>query len=410
MSDLERKLLSKLTDSISIAEAWEAGVRMQVFEQPLYQAIWNFSIEYWQQSGKQSAPTLYAITEEFAGYVPVEAAEETTWLADKLRERYLTNQVQEILRTAAKDSVTNPAKALHELYTSAYAACEVVADRRTRVNMADTVEERREAYKLKAASPQGLGVTYGIDLLDILTGGILPGEMAIVGAVAKTGKTMFLLNAACEAIRRGYTPLIFSLELSLKDTQERLDGIFSEVSYNRLVHGHLSDDELLDLYNKQDELTALGGLPIERPEPGDRTPGMLCARARELGADYLIIDQLSFLEAGHKTFSTKELRASVLRQLRNEIGRPGQELPLLMATQGKREGGEEPTMESFADAAEVERDADICMFLYRNMEERNNHRMLLKLVASRRTDITTFLCEWELSEATRIRAEREIRS
>lgn len=408
MSDAERLLLGRLTDAESVAEAWNCGVRPEHFEQPLYQAIWNFTTSYWEQSQRASVPTPWVLAEEFSGYVPAQSvAEEIFELASLLRRRYVTNQLQEMMRRAAADSVTDPIRALSQLHVEAYTASEKSSPRLTRINMAETAEQRWESYlQSHENAPQLLGVPYGIDLLDAYTGGIHPGELAVVGAFAKTGKTWFLCNAAVAALRRGLRPVIFTLEVGLEDIQQRIDALHSGVSYNDIVRRRLDPTQKAALRATLDELTQTG-LAVERPDPGDRTVPALIARARQLGSDYVIIDQLSRLEAGHKTFSTKELRASVMSQLSIEISRAGSQVPCLMAVQQRR-GEEDPSLESFADAAEIEREVDMALGLYRNGELRRNGQMKCEILGSRRSDATAFMLNWELVQHTAITGRAEI--
>lgn len=407
MSDLERKLLAKCLDPAAIKEAYDIGVRPEMFEEPLYESVWNFTVDYWRRAQMENAPSAWALSQEFAGYTIAEdAPDETEYYADRLILRYASNELQEMLRSATANSVANPRQALKELHAAAYSASEIMTPRNTRVNMADNMEERWERYMAAEQFPQGMGVPYGIDLMDLHTGGILAGELAMCTAFAKTGKTMMLLNAAVAAVRKGYKPIVYTLELSLSDTQQRLDAMFSGVSYNRLTKGHLKPEEKLLLHEKMIEAKALFWPMIERPEDGERTVAYLCARAREVGSDYLIIDQLSKLDPGHKVYSTKEKYASILAQLKNEIGRAGRELPCLMAAQLRREENE-PNERSFADAAEIERDVDLAFALHRNRDLRNNHLMLCDILVSRRTDLARYVLAWELTDATSITVQRE---
>ena len=410
MSDVERRLLGKLLSAEAIAEADQMGVRPEWFEEPIYQAVYVFTHGYWDDSRRQAAPTAWVLEQEFGGgYKPAENVEEETFeLVALLRRRFITNQLQDMLRKAAGDSHLDPEGALKILYAEAYAASEIITPRLTRVNMADNIEERRGWYGQADAGPVAGAAPYGVQMLDEFTGRIRPGELAAVGAVAKTGKTMFLCNAAIAAVREGFRPVIFTLEVSLKDIQQRLDAFFSGVSYDKLLRDELMIHDIQTLWEAQMQLSQLGGVFVERPEPGDRTVPSLIGRTRQLGGDFLLIDQLSRLEPGRDTVSTKQTRAIVLDRLHSEISRAGSEIPCMLACQMRR-GDDEPTLESFADAAEVEREVDLALALSRNAEVRRNGQMKATILGSRRSDITTFLLSWELTNYTRIEGFRELR-
>lgn len=408
MSELERKLCSKLLDSDTLTEAWEAGVRTEQFDDPLYQAVWAFTVSHWQET--QAVPTTWTLSQEFPGYIPDSTAqEETIYLADLLRRRKVTNKLQEIVRKASNTTDIDPLGTAKELEAEILALNEITRMRITEADMGQTINARRERYARRAESPQGIGVPYGIDLLDIHTGGIYPGELAIIGAYAKTGKTQMLCNAVRAAKDQRLNPIIFSLELTLDDIQERMDAFWSGLSYDKITRGNLSIDELKILHAKQDELRdEYGGLMIRRPDEDERTPQALVARARMLNADYLIIDQLSKLTTTRKFYSTKEKYNYILSDLKNEISRPGKEIPCFLAVQTRREEGE-PSIQSFADAAEVERDCDIAMTLWRSADMYHSGMMKLNIVAPRRCAPAAFLLDWNLTTQTSIRALEEIR-
>ena len=216
-------------DPAAVTEAWDAGIRPELFEEPLYQAVFDSIVQYWQQAQMKAAPTAWVLAQEFPGYTVTEDAEETTaYLCDLLRRQHVRNALQQMSLTATgADSVIDPIGALKTLHATAYTASEAVAPRNTRTNMATTIEEDRAAYEREEAFPQGLGRTYGLDLLDLHTGGLMPGELAVIGARAKTGKTMLGLRIMAKALRQGHRPLVFTLEMSLKEVRDRLSALFS---------------------------------------------------------------------------------------------------------------------------------------------------------------------------------------
>lgn len=409
MSDLEKRLLARLVDNPEgMAAAYEHGVRSEVFEQPLYQAVWNFTVEYWQNSHLKATPTLWALQQQFPGYTVNEDSTETTeYLCHLLRTRYVTNGLQRMMMAATETMHKDPIGTLKGLHAAAYEAAEVAAPRANRTNMADTVDRRREEYAVLENYPQGMGMPYGLDLLDLETGGLLPGELCVLGAYAKTGKTMLALHTAATQLRRGKKPLVYTLEMSLKEIEKRLDAIWSGVSYNRLSKGQLSIPEMKKLYEAQEEMRDLGGIQIEMPEVEDRTVPGLMTRARQFEADWVFIDQLSHMEPVKATSDLKEHHGTIVKALKTNISRAGWEIPVVLAAQFKR-NEEEVTIQSFANAAEIERECDIAIGLSRNRDLAVNHRMRCDILGARRGEMKSYLLEWELVEESKIAIEKEI--
>lgn len=409
----ERKLLAHLTDPGNITLVWEMGLRSEVFEEPISRAAYEFAIKYWQAAQMKQAPTIFVYEQEFPGFRLAEAdtEESPVWLAEKLVSRYSTNQLQEIVRRSIVTMHDDPTGTLRSLQAEAYEAAESVTPRHSRADMSLNIEERRQQYL--AGEDFGPGMTLGLAVapdgvphLDEWTNGLQPGELCAVGAFSKVGKTMFLVNAAVQAHKAGHSPIIFSLEMPISEIEERIDAVYSGVSYDRLSKKRLDFAELRDLHAAQDLLAQGRPMRVESPDEGERTVANLIARARHCGSDYIIIDQLSFMEETTKTASEKQRVGSILKQLKNEIGRAGRgKLPCLLAVQLRRESLDRkdgPELRDFADAAEVERTADHLLGLSRTPEQRSNRLMRLDILGSRRAEIASWHLHWELVSRTRI--------
>jgi hypothetical protein len=230
------------------------------------------------------------------------------------------------------------------------------------------------------------------------------GEVAVIGAYSKVGKTMWLANAAVEARKQGFVPIIFSLEMPKEEIEDRIDALYSGVSYDRLSKRRLMGEELDRLIRAQDEMAELGSFCVESPPEGERTVAHLASRARYAGADYLIIDQLSFMEETSRVQTEKQRQGQIMKQLKNEVSRPGSDrLACLIAAQLRRESLDRrdgPEIRDFADAAEVERTADHLLALSRNNEQRSNRLMRLDILGSRRCEAASWLLRWELERRT----------
>ncbi|OBY33499.1 DnaB-like helicase C-terminal domain-containing protein [Mycolicibacter kumamotonensis] len=414
MSDIERRLLSCLTDPAEIARVYDSGLRPEAFEEPITRAAYAFTIEYWLDSQMKMAPTPFVIEQEFPGFALLPDVEESPlWLAESLQRSCAVNDAQEMLREAAASLHEDPIAALRKLHASAYQAVERVSPRLLRSDMTDP-QERRQRYVERNQRPGGIGLTLGIPELDAHIGGIMPGELVALGAFAKTGKTWFLVNAAVSLRKAGYTPIFFTLEMSIAEIEDRIDAMFSGVSYSSLSHGDLNHEQMQRLTQAQDSLAEMGGILVESPEEGDRTVASMLARARQAGADLVIIDQLSHMEAGRRTRDLKDHRGTVLKQLSIELSRPRQELPCLLAVQLRRPDKDSKAsgdieLHHFADAAETEREVDLALGLSRTGQERQNNAMKLRMLGSRRSDIKNWLLNWQLSERTEISVLEELR-
>ena len=406
MSDFEKKLLSCLITSENMTRVWELGLRPDAFEEPINQAIFSFVLDYWYSEQMQKVPTRDILTYEFPGVGFEDTVEESlNYLVDVLQRRYATNRLQEMIRQAASTSSDDPQGTLKVLFGSAYAAAESIVPRFARSNMATSVEQRRLRY-VNRQENQGAGVTLGFPTLDHHTNGLRPGELCAVGAFSKVGKTMFLANAAIQARKQGATPLFITLEMSKEEIEDRLDAIFSEVSYNRLTHGELTPQEAMRLRSAQDDLAALGDLFIERPMEGERTVPHIVSRARQLGADYLIIDQLSFMEpiGQHRELTSKH--AEIVAGLKKEIARDSAgQIPCLLAVQLNRASLSQPEgvgLQNFANTSVIEQTVDLAIGLSRSKDERANRLMRMDILGARRSEIQAWILRWELINETKL--------
>lgn len=409
---LERRLLATLLDPANIERVHDMGLSPAVFEEPLAALVYEFAVQYWLDTQMTGAPTPLAIHTQmqarFPGFtleIPPDL-EDAGWLAQALMKRFATNNVQRMVQASAVTCHEDPIGTLRALMSDAYDASETILPRHSRSDMSLNVEDRRRRYSLREQGI-GTGVGLGLSEIDAVTMGILPGELCALGAFSKVGKTMMLAFAAARAREAGYNPIIFSLEMPIEEIEDRMDAMFARVSYNRLSRRKLEVPELQTLHAAQSAAASLGPMRIENPDEGERSVAHLTARARHTGSNFLLIDQLSFMEETRSYQSEKQRQASILKQLKNEIGRHSRgQLPCLLAVQLRRESldrKEGPELRDFADAAEVERTCDLLLALSRNKEQRMNHQMRFDILGSRRSDIGSWMLRWDLVNTTEIK-------
>lgn len=412
--DIEGLALSRLLDSQVMAECWDLGLREEVFEDPQNRSIFQFIQEYWLDEQMDRTPTLEIIQHEFPGWEPIDDQEESVkWLVGALKKRLAANKAQEVMRSAAQVSVDDPNEALNILFDGSWEAKKSLLERSNRSDLSQNVDERRKRYTNQDDLLDG--VPLGLDEVDEHTRGILPGELAVVAANTKVGKSWTLIHSALEARKAGFTPYVATLEMSVHEMEERFDALSSGVGYGRLQRRELSFEEHRRLAESQDRLAELGPVYIEQPDRGERTVQYLTTRARQLGANYLIIDQLSFMESRRFYPSTTDKHAEIIHELKEDVSNTSNgKLPTFMAVQLNRAAASETAsqrgnMQNIANSSAIEQTVDVAYGLYRNKEIRANDCMVLDIMGSRRTDPKSWLLEWKLNNVSRfsVRGEYE---
>ena len=417
MSSHERKLLARMTDSREVTRIWEMGVRREVFEDPINGFAYQFMVDYWKDAQMQSAPTRSVMEAEYPQLVlPVEVEETTDWLVSWIKNRYSSRRVQGIIRDVLKMTVDEPVSALEKLWHDAYDAAQNNVPRYSRVDIRETVAARRERYARDVQQQALSGVRIGLEELDNHTRGILPGELCAAAAYTKTGKSWLLANAFVASLRAGLRPVFFTLEMAVPEIEDRIDALYSGVSYQRLSQRDLSFEETVTWRSAQDQMVAAGPGWIERPQRGERTVKNIVSRARQLGADFLIVDQLSFLDAERSYSGDSAMRmkhGDLIFELKDEIARESAgKLPCLLAVQLNRQaaaggGGGRGELYNFANSSMVEQTVDLALGLWRNAEMRANNAMGLDIMGSRRCDTRSWTLAWHLTERSEIRIREE---
>jgi len=85
--------------------------------------------------------------------------------------------------------------------------------------------------------------TFGFDKLDKATGGMSQGNLVVVSAREKSGKTTLMLQTCVHNAREGRPVLIFSSEMSRRDLMMRVALYETKTSYIRYVNNHLRPEE-----------------------------------------------------------------------------------------------------------------------------------------------------------------------
>lgn len=375
-----------------------------------------WAVDYFYESGMRRAPTREALVLswgqkiEDAGVTLLPEDEEhnnADWAIEQLNGQYVAWRFQEFLRKYAREMADAPSiqrrdileLALNELGTLAMKLRDGTNQREASEGFIQAFaeyerrEEEAESYR---------GMTFGFKEIDDHTYGIHPGELAVLGAGSKVGKSIFTALVVLNEWSRGRTVVLFTMENSVEMTYNRLVCIKLGIDPERWEEGTCTQDEKhrieefinVKLPQLKDKLI------VVMPDEHERTPQNLVRTARSLGADSLVIDQLTFMEANDFKLDGHRAIKSILHSLKAEITSGRNKMPCLLIHQFSREGLAqlkksseiEPWM--FADGSEVERTADWAIGLHASDDDMAMGAIGFQIIRARRRKRKSWKLLW----------------
>lgn len=221
-------------------------------------------------------------------------------------------------------------------------------------------------------------VTTGFERLDNHTGGLMPGELTVIGARPAVGKSAFAMNIALNAAEKGKKILLFSLEMTEDSWVERMMAKkwgFDSLKMRKMA---LSGEEVGQMSICGN---ALHRLPISVVDNA-RTIEDISLLTRQAcngkGVDLMIVDYLQIIDSKKNTSSIYE-RVSRISRMLKELA-ISYNIPVIALAQVKRPTGhivEMPILSDLRDSGSIEQDADNVWFLHKP-EDRNDRSILDK--------------------------------
>lgn len=225
--------------------------------------------------------------------------------------------------------------------------------------------------KLHHNKQRYLGIPTGFIHFDDMTSGLQPGTLTIIAARPSMGKSSLALNIAQNiAIEQNFPVAIFSLEMPAQDIAMRMLSAESQIDFERLRIGRMSNEYWAPLGQSADRL---GEAPILINDNSAMTVQGLRAEARRLKGEHdnlalIIVDYLQLLR-GTGRYNGREQEISEisrgLKILAWELN-----VPVLACSQLNREverrPNRKPQLSDLRESGAIEQDADLVAFLHRD--------------------------------------------
>jgi len=210
------------------------------------------------------------------------------------------------------------------------------------------------------------GLATGFTQLDKRLNGLGKGNLIIIAGRPSMGKTTFALNISDHNAMAGKTVLFFSREMTSSELIDKSIANLSGVSLKSIKSGNLNESEwpLISqaVSNFQDKNLFIdeSSLTVQQIS--------ITAKKKKMreGLDLIVIDYLQLMD-GKGDNRTAQIGSITrgLKALAKEL-----EIPIILLSQLSREvekrPDKRPMMSDLRDSGEIEQDADIIMFVYRD--------------------------------------------
>lgn len=223
-----------------------------------------------------------------------------------------------------------------------------------------------------------IGVTSGIVDLDRMTGGLMGGELVLLGGRPSMGKTAVALSMALSAARKGDGVVISSLEmtpdsLALRAIANETAVNGQGVAYTDAKRGSMTDDQAKTFF---ESCANIGSLPIEILPSNMRDMGAIYAGVKKAQRilegkgtplKLIVIDYLQLISGKGSRFEQISEISIALKGLAMKFNLPVLALSQLSRALESRDlNNRRPMLSDLRESGQLEQDADMVLFCYRH--------------------------------------------
>lgn len=239
----EAKLLSAIIHVRDLAPLFERNVNDGWFGDDDDRKIWVFMRQHFAKYAE--CPSQDVIKANFPTYEILPLTDSVDYLLDDLVDKRRKLSITSTLRSAV-EAIQNDKDhevALNVMQSGIIKLEEEGLNKTSDVNLITTTESRWEDYIFRKNNPGLLGVATGFPTIDAVTNGLQKGQLIVVVATPKTGKSTLALQIANNVHKQNLSPMFQSFEMTNREQQNRYDSMRAQISHNRLITGALTLDE-----------------------------------------------------------------------------------------------------------------------------------------------------------------------
>jgi replicative DNA helicase len=247
---------------------------------------------------------------------------------------------------------------------------------------------------LENATGEITGIATGFNELDRMTGGYKPGDLIIVGARPSMGKTAYAINKAINVgTKTDDVAAIFSLEMSRKQLLQRGAATIGNIDAQRMKAAalHFTGNDWSNLTHAMGQLSNSN---IKIFEKAGVDVNYIWAKVRKLKRQYegrrimVIIDYLQLIVGSKKHGGN---RTAEIGEISRTLKTMARELNVVVVALSQLSRGVEqrqdkrPMMSDIRESGQIEQDADIIQFLYREdyYDKESENKNIIEIIMAK---------------------------
>jgi len=388
--DYEVALITKLVLDRKMLDVVDFGLQPELFTTS--KAEWKYVSEFFRNHG--DSPPVEQFEKMFPDFEFDGGTAPLSFLVEELRNRRMYNLATTAMKDAAKQlKGKHPAKAL-EIFREMIMEAEMQARPSRDVNVAENPIARLQQYDKLVETGGMLGLPSPWPILDDVTMGFQPEELWMIVARGGVGKTWAEVVGARYHWLQGYTPLLFTKEMSVEQIIKRIDATHASVAHARLRSGQLTHDEY-ERYRQT--LSAMeGALPfwVSGDDEGASGISGILAKIDRYKPDVVWLDGMYLVEDERRGPSGWERLKNVAGDLKGVARRKG--IPVIVSHQFNQEGKEDKGTADTLAYGDIQKWFDGIIGMYQTEDLRLNLEMLFKLLKHREGERCEFVSTWDL--------------
>jgi replicative DNA helicase len=392
----ETRLLHKAIAERSLSEIFTRGVTDSWFDDESDRRLFIFIRQYF--ANYNGCPSVEAVKDNFPNFELTDVADPITYLLDAVvserRKKATISMLAGAIRIMDKDK--NHESALLELQGGLIKIEEAGFSESRDIDLTVDPEKRYDEYLSRKNTPDGiLGYRTGFPTIDNTISGIQKGQLIVVAALPKTGKSTLCMQMAITQHEAGNAIMFKSFEMSNNEQASRYDAMRSKLSHHRLITGTMTPEEESRYASGLRTLSKFKS-GFKLVDSGDgRTVTSIANKIQLLQPDVVYIDGV-YLMVDEQTgeMNTPQALTNITRSLKNLAQKTDK--PIVINTQylaHKVKSGR-ATLDSIGYASSFAQDADVVMGLER-IEDGSEELRWLRIMASRNSGGAEVGLAWE---------------